>query len=331
MKSKPIIPIDRQTFISRLKNIVFIHLALMLVFFIAREFVGEAHQFYLLVVFTIGIVLNAIRLTPSEASRLKDLYPDKNFNFVIPFSMMFFSVVFQPLLIYICLKEKSDGAVPKLLRMPFAVPMALVVVSCSFYHSKIAYFIASPTIYYVSNLAQSVFKINELSKKVEGNSEMSLSRLYYETYQEKAKSVEVVILLAESAKDLGTKRTRAIASAKENKDEISTKYGLMLLQDMFYTIEINNKASLELTDYGPLQWLNPVAMLEICLLSGVELIIKEASKPKFEGLFIESVSKMETSFNKMDPSLKAKYENSFMQLKYKASQFESSRSIASEK
>lgn len=238
--------------------------------------------------------------------RFKDIYPDTNPGFTWLIASLFFPAFFFGFTLFLYFKD-PERHIRTALSFKTVSLIFLPMICLQLCFPSMAYWLSSPSIYYVVETTHSTFNIIAYKQSLKG-SDLVVEN-YLKQYGLPKKSTEKILLLAVAAAAIIKDKEQRAAGAKD--PIVSFKYGERLVSsitDIYYS---NSAEKFEFSSYGPIQWIHPGGAFEILLIEGIENGIMYQFYTTLSDKNLEMISKMEKNIGRLPASLQPEYKSKF--------------------
>ena len=269
---------------------------------------------------------------PSYSGRLKDLYPDHKPNQTVICFFHLIPLLYIPFTIFLCLKEKSEEAVPSKIfyKNSYFSLIAIPLIAFGLISSQMAYWFAGPSTYYLADFVDKNIKVVSFKEKVEKLNIQGSPIDYYMKDKAGLTSSNELVLLAAVSMTLAVKEfKRAPASDSSQKNIMSIENSIKLLQENNKIIAIGENREFKLSAYSPLHWLSVIGLLEIGMLSVVDMKTQQELLVTSVTSFNQLLQDLEVRYSKLPPETQSQYKSDLMKVTKDLRGSKTFRSLAS--
>jgi hypothetical protein len=330
-KPKTLVPMDRKTFLDGTIKYYFVSLiSVMVILYLFYshfkiEYVACAGLVY-------AVVTTFFVKYPSYSGRLKDLYPDHKPNQTVICFFHLIPLLYIPFTIFLCLKEKSEGAVPSKIfyKNSYFSLIAIPLIAFGLISSQMAYWFAGPSTYYLADFVDKSIKVVSFKEKVEKLNIQGSPIDYYMKDKAGLTSSNELVLLAAVSMTLAVKEfKRAPASDSSQKNIMSIENSIKLLQENNKIIAIGENREFKLSAYSPLHWISVIGLLEIGMLSVVDMKMQQELLVTSVTSFNQLLQGLEVRYSKLPPETQSLYKSDLMKVTKDLRGSKTFRSLAS--
>jgi hypothetical protein len=237
-----------------------------------------------------------------------------------------------PFTIFLCFKEKSEKAVSIKLfnKSSYFSLVAIPFIIFALMSSPMAYWLASPSTYYLADLVDKSIKVVSFKEKVEKlNIKGSPVDYYLKDKAGITSSNELVLLAAVSMTLTVNEFKRAPASDSSQKNIMRIENLIKLLQEGNKIIAIGENREFKLSAYSPLHWLSVIGLLEIGILSVVDMKTQQKLLVTLVTGYNQFLQDLEVRYSKLPSETQSQYESDLLKVTKDLRGSKTFRSLAS--
>lgn len=321
------------TFRQKVLNLLIVQIGLVSSFFL---FISVSHtefsvKFFLLLAAFYSVIsflcFNYLKL----GERFKEIYPQHNVNRLVLVWTCFVPFLFFLLILNLSFKKKHPQNTPWKIFVStpvFICTSFLLIFFQAMISPKVAYWTASPVIYYAAGIGHDIVETRKFGRSVTRLRDQSPFKVYQTQVKRELTLSEVNSLISTSAADLLKKEIRAIASRSK---EESMDLGISLGREILTGLTLVEKRSFHFTDYSLSHWANPIAMVEVFITLAYEAQFKENSENMFAKSGADLLRDLEANLSEVPVNKRQQYKEVLARLKNDFMRSQTFREIASTK
>lgn len=321
-KSRVVVPVDRQTFRKGMLKYFGLQLGLITVFLLLMksDFASQATSLYFIfgLLLLFGVISFFTQKQCDYSGRFKDIYPDYELKNWFLFLMGFMPLFYFPVAIFLCVKEKAVNKTPWkiFIKFPNFLMIAIPLLALQISSPRFAYWIANPSLYYIVDILDGTAKIIQLKEKLANTPgyESAVDQ-YLSTVKTSLNSTQLVLLTAVSASNVLSKKPQEKTADDLRKIETNVNYSILLLKETNKIISLGEQTKFNFSDYSLIQWLHPSGVIEIMLLTAVEMGIKDKCNYSLVDRTIGVLQNLENGMAKLPAETQAFYRPDITKIK----------------